>query len=127
MTMKELFDNARDVLDESLLYAIEEGDLDPERPDRFEPHDLIFEAADSSVPVYTSELMELAAENIELATSEPELGPAFGGEPTPTNIVAANVFEAIEQDLWEYWRELVDDFPPIEFVISRKALNGFGL
>ena len=64
-------------------------------------HDTIFEIADSSVPIYTSDLMELAAENIDLAVDEPELGPAFDGSPTPVNIVAANVFEEIYQHLWE--------------------------
>jgi len=70
-----------------------------------EPHDVIHEIADSNVPAYTSDLMELAAGDVSLATNEPELGPAFDGKPTPVNIVAANVYEAIEQALWEYWNE----------------------
>jgi len=69
-------------------------------PDQ-DPYDTIFEIADSSVPVYTHELMKLAAEDITLATAEPELGPAFDGSPTPVNIVAANVFEAIHNYLHE--------------------------
>ena len=67
------------------------------------PHDTIFEIADGATPVYTSDLMQLAADNINLAVDEPGLGPAFDGSPTPVNIVAANVFEHIEQALWEYW------------------------
>jgi hypothetical protein len=74
-----------------------------------EPHDVIHEIADSSIPVYTGDLLELANENNSLATDKPELGPAFGGEPTPTNIIAANVFEAIEQHLWDVWREIEDE------------------
>jgi len=79
-----------------------------ENPGNDEPHDAIFEIVDGSVPIYTGDLMQLAADNISLATDEPELGPAFGGEATPVNIVAANVFEHIQQELWEYWNEHKD-------------------
>lgn len=58
-----------------------------------EPHDIIHEIADGAVPVYTSALMHLAAQNNDLALTEPELGPAFDGTPTPVNIIAANVYE----------------------------------
>jgi hypothetical protein len=60
--------------------------------------------------------MECAADNIDLAVAEPELGPAFDGKPTPVNIVASNIYEAITADLWEYLEELrqaeptADDF-----------------
>lgn len=74
-----------------------------------EPHDIIHEIADGSVSVYYSDLLELASQNNELALSVPELGPAFDGEPTPVNIIAANVFEAIEQGLWEEWREIEEE------------------
>lgn len=75
-------------------------------PRQDEPHDVIHEIADGSVPVYTSELLRLAAESNELATATPELGPAFDGSPTPVNIIAANVFEAIETALWEEWQRI---------------------
>ena len=71
-----------------------------------EPHDVIAEIADSSVPVYYSDLLELANEDNSLATDEPEIGPAFDGSPTPVNIIAANVYEAITAHLWEAWRDL---------------------
>jgi hypothetical protein len=80
-----------------------------ENPGEDEPHDTIFEITDSSVPVYTGDLLRLAAENLHLATDEPELGPAFDGKPTPVNIIAANVFTHIEQALWEAWQQLQDD------------------
>ena len=57
--------------------------------------DAIHEIADSSVPVYTRDLMQLAVDNIGLATTEPDLGAAFDGKPTPANIIAANVYEEI--------------------------------
>lgn len=70
-----------------------------------EPHDAIHEVADGAVPVYTGDLMELAAQDIALATDEPEIGPAFDGSPTPVNIVAANVYERITAALWEFWND----------------------
>jgi hypothetical protein len=70
------------------------------------PHDVIHELADSITPIYTNTLMQLAAENIRLATKEPELGPAFDGSPTPVNIIAANVYEAICDALWVAWGEI---------------------
>jgi hypothetical protein len=72
-------------------------------PRQDEPHDVIHEIADGAIPVYTSDLLRLAAENNDMATATPELGPAFDGKPTPVNIIAANLFEAIEESLWEQW------------------------
>ena len=71
-----------------------------------EPHDVIHEIADGMVPVYYSQLIDLAGDNHSLAVDVPELGPAFDGEPTPVNIIAANVFEAIDEACWEEWREI---------------------
>lgn len=80
-----------------------------DNPDNEEPHDTLFEIADSSVPVYTHDLLRLAADNCHLATDEPELGPAFDGSPTPANIIAANVFEYIQAALWKAWQEMLDE------------------
>jgi hypothetical protein len=74
-----------------------------------EPHDAIHEIADSSVPVYTGDLLRLAAENIALATDEPEVGPAFDGSPMPVNIIAANVYEHLERALWDAWQTMEDE------------------
>ncbi len=70
------------------------------------PEDILHEIADTSVPVYTSSLMDMAADNIGLAVDEPELGPAFDGSPTPVNIIAANVFEALQQVAYEEWQAI---------------------
>jgi hypothetical protein len=53
--------------------------------------------------------LQLAAENINLAVDTPECGPAFDGSPTPVNIIAANVFEHIERELWDAWSEMQDE------------------
>jgi hypothetical protein len=65
------------------------------------PEDMVHEIADSSVPVYTYQLAQLAAEDVALFTDEPELGPAFDGSPTPANIVAANIYERVSQELFD--------------------------
>ena len=70
--------------------------------------DAIFEIADSNTPVYTYDILQLAMDNWEIGTVEPDIGPAFDGSPTPVNIAAANIFEAIEAALWECWREYED-------------------
>lgn len=93
-TLHELRQYAHDNLDEAVEYGI--SDIG----------DTIHELADGLVPVYTSDLMSLAAENLNLATDTPELGPAFDGSPTPVNIVAANVYEYLTGVLWEYANEL---------------------
>jgi len=57
--------------------------------------DIIFEIADSSVPVYTADILDLLNDSVygfSLGTDVPEVGPAFDGEATPANIIAANLF-----------------------------------
>ena len=71
--------------------------------DRDEPHDVIFEIADSNVPIYNYDLLDVASNNINIAVNEPELGPAFDGSPTPINVIAANIFEYLETELWDEW------------------------
>lgn len=71
--------------------------------------DHITEAADGAVPVYHSQLLELAAGNNNLATDEPDIGPAFVGTPTPVNIIAANIYEAVQEALHEYVQELAGE------------------
>ena len=70
--------------------------------------DSLFEIADSCVPVYTSDLMELAADDLSLAVDEPELGPAFDGSPTPVNIIAANVFEKLYAEAREEYNKVME-------------------
>jgi hypothetical protein len=68
------------------------------------PEDTLTEMADAWVPIYTSDLMDLAADNIDFAVLEPEIGPAFDGTPTPVNIVAANIYEALSEAIGDEWR-----------------------
>ena len=111
LTLKDLIEECEDTLDQ---YALER--LDDESPEDIadavlnestntliEFSDMINEIADGAVPVYHSDLIEVAMSSIgSIATVEPELGPAFDGRPTPTNIIAANIYEALCTALWEY-------------------------
>jgi len=69
----------------------------------------LHEIVDGSIPVYDSDILELATENLELATDEPELGPAFDGSPTPINIIAANIYEYLSNIAWEEWRLIEEE------------------
>tara|TARA_B100000131_G_scaffold320392_1_gene368423 strand:+ start:983 stop:1450 length:468 start_codon:yes stop_codon:yes gene_type:complete len=97
--------------------AIEEHDTAHELSDELgiDIYDIIHSCADENVPLYRGDLIELAKEYPDLMTDEPELGPAFGGEPTPLNLLAANVFEWIVEGLNEwvgdgYFNSLVKDY-----------------
>ena len=72
----------------------------------FECQDWIHEIADSSVPVYTYNIMECAMEDMALATDVPEIGPAFDGSQTAANIVAANIYERVCNHLYEVEQKL---------------------
>jgi len=65
-------------------------------------YDLYHEIADSNVPIYNYDLMRLGADNLFLAVDEPELGPAFDGSPTPVNIIAANIYEHLQDHMLEH-------------------------
>lgn len=74
-----------------------------------EPHDYIFELADGGVPVYNCDILSWALENLNFAVDEPENGPGYDGSPTPINIIVANIFEYLEQELWDFYNEHKDD------------------
>ena len=80
----------------------------------FECEDWIHEIADSSVPVYTYDIMECAMEDMSLATDVPEVGPAFDGSHTAANIVAANIYEKVCNHLYDMEqsikRKVVDNY-----------------
>jgi len=88
-TLREIINDALEAIDDD--YDLNGHDC----------HDIASEIADSHTPVYTRDLMMVAANNIDLAVIEPEIGPAFDGSNTPVNIVAANIYEAIQRAVWE--------------------------
>jgi len=73
-----------------------------------DPYEMAHEVADGLVPVYTYDLLMMAADDLMLATVEPENGPAFDGSPTPVNIIAANIYDRLYEEAWEelqLWQE----------------------
>lgn len=76
--------------------------------DRY-PEDTVAEIVDSWVPIYTFDLLQVAAENLTMAVLEPELGPAFDGTPTPVNIIAANIYEALNAVAFDEWTAIQEE------------------
>ena len=77
-------------------------------PDAEYPEDLIHEIADSSVPIYSHDLMKLASDP-DIFFHENELPPAFGGEPTLNNITATAIYELVSEALFELLSELQEE------------------
>lgn len=76
-----------------------------DEPDMQYPEDRVHEIVDSICLMPNYQYLELAAANNDLATSEPDCGPAFDGTPTPINIICANLYEAISNELHQYLYE----------------------
>ena len=96
-----LYDLVRDAKEELIAEGTKAGFTTVD-----EWSDLLHEIADSYVPVYHSTLLDLAAKHNDLGTDIPEIGPAFDGSPTPTNIIAANVYEHLIMELHTAIEEL---------------------
>ncbi len=96
--MPDLLEDARDSLKN-------EYDL----LDASDPYDYIAEVADGFVPVYHSDLIEYGYHNRDLMHDVPELGPAFDGEPTPMNIIAANIYEAVSNHLHQELDKILEE------------------
>jgi len=81
LTMYDLKQRMREDIKDSLQ----------ELKDNEYPEDVIHEMADSNVPVYNGQLLELALSDLFLASDEPEFY-AFGGEHNAVNAIAGNIF-----------------------------------
>ena len=88
-TLREIIEDAVGSMND---YRLREG---------WDCHDIASEIADSHTPHYTRDLMLVAADNIILAGAAPDFGPAFDGSATASNIVAANIYDAIQQSILE--------------------------
>lgn len=107
--LNQLIESARDELRERL-----EEDLDQDK------HDLIHEIADSSVPIYTTDLLDLFTDDPSLAFVGPELGHGTAGD----NMVGkaqAIIYEAITAALHDALDEIVEE---IEDEIKEEKLKG---
>ena len=90
-TIEQITLDALDELNERFM-------AEPEMP---YPEDLVSEIADSSVPIYTYELAQVAQSSIELLLHENELPPAFDGTPTVTNQIVTAIYEKDQESLYE--------------------------
>lgn|SRR5512139_1281099 len=126
-----LQEDAKESLIDNLQYTVDCHKIESfeDLESEIDIHDEIFEVADSMVPVYYSELLDLAADNNNLATDEPELGPAsgsnFDGSNSPVNIIAANIFEALESYLWDCWRDIENDPDDLIFYVPPREMYYF--
>ncbi len=70
--------------------------------------DVIHEIADSSIPVYTCDLLSLACGAPSLATDEPEIVGAehFG---TALSIIVGNLYERLSAALFEEWESMHEE------------------
>ena len=103
--LKDILEDAGDALTTEIHKILID---DPEANLSREAEDLVHEIADDSVPVYYYEQIECARDNMNLATTVPELGPAFGGEATACNIIAANIYEKLVSHLHGVLEECID-------------------
>ena len=79
-------------------------------PDMAYPEDMVSEIADSSVPVYTYELAQIAQSSMDVMLHENELPPAFDGSPTVTNLIATAIYELVQEVLYERLNELHQEY-----------------
>jgi len=70
--------------------------------------DRLTEIVDGWVPIYYSQLLDLAADNNELALNEPEI-LAFDGTATPINAIAGNVYEGLMAVAYAEWETIQDE------------------
>lgn len=66
----------------------------------------ISEISDSAVPYNTAEILEMARENLFLATHCPEFSTE---EMTPEEAISQNIREYVYHDLWSYWTNELED------------------
>lgn len=69
--------------------------------------DLIHELVDSATPIYNGEILEVAKNNPELATTKPEI-LAHDGSTTGINCITGRIFEELEAVAWEEYNSLSD-------------------
>jgi len=79
-------------------------------PDMAYPEDMVSEIADSSVPVYTYDLAQVAQSSMDVLLHENELPPAFDGSPTVTNLIATAIYELVQEALYERLHTLQQDY-----------------
>ena len=96
LTIHELVEWAK----EELRTRIEAGDCNNENS----LSDSVSEIAESFVPVYTREILEVASSNYHLVSCEPDVWPAFW-IASPLNYLISNIYEYISEELYKRYIE----------------------
>ena len=109
MSKDNIYTLERDVRDEIREMPNNYGVLLSDLIGSDETQDYIHEIVDGWVPIYQADIIACAASCIELAIIEPELGPAFDGTATPTNIIAANIYERLLEVANDEWSIMEDE------------------
>lgn len=94
--MSKLIDDAKENLRDEVYGQVAEWESFPN-----DARDLVYEYVDSAMPVYTSEILDLAREDTCLVTEDPELG-----YETPLQGISWNIYERINHALHVYVDEL---------------------
>lgn len=83
----------------------------------------VTEVYDSSVPIYSTEIMEMGSAP-EVYHHQNELGPAFDGSQTAVNLIASSIYEILGDVAWdeirEYLAELEDEYDEYEIEAMEK-------
>ena len=74
-----------------------------------DPSDVAHDVADSCTPVYNSTILQLAADNVNALALEAPDCIAFDGSPTPVNIIAGNIYEALYQEAFEAAEKAIEE------------------
>ena len=93
-----------------LLREVQEA-IDDEKREIFEnpyPSDQITEIVDSSIPVYTTDLLDIAKSELWIAVEEPETY-GFNGDKTPINGIVGNLFQKLQEDAMAYWEDVKEE------------------
>lgn len=89
-------------LETSLIETLE--DNKEEILDDKHPEDRLSEYVDGEIPVYNSEILELAMDNLWFAVEEPEI-LGFDGKNTAINAIVGNVYQHLLEVANEWLKE----------------------
>lgn len=99
ITLEDLKDEAREIFRNNLKQGyVNTGD----------PSEDIYGVADSVTPTYYNDILSVAISDTALTMEYPETGQTG----SPIYDITANIFEALSDDLYEYWYKIENDLCP---------------
>ena len=113
-TPREAFQEIVDSVRQDVRTAIDDYMKDNPDEDRdqiegsIDDNGAITEIYDGAVPVYTGDIMEIGSLP-EVYNHVNDLGPAFDGESTPSNIIATSIYEILAEEANEQLHEYLDE------------------